>query len=362
MKRTFALSLLFFGLMSCSLLDNNSAPQPSNTVPTVALNASTLSGPAPLQVTFTATASDAENDTLSYRWSIAGAAASPTISQTFTAAGSYPVSVTVSDGKLEASANTTVTVTEAGTNPNPPTNPEPPTNPNPPTNPDPGITLNVTASPGGPVPWGVTYKVETKGDVPKGSTLSVTCAGQPSADLSTFKELEVKNVFSCIHLATGEKIVSTLKDESGKVVAQKEQTADVQTSTGIPFEGSWEYRGYEGDFFFTQVSFDVTTAVNTTTGRGEGGYLNDAITNYPEYPSPLPTTFTLTAKVGELEVTSASATFEPLNRQLVFVGQYANDRLDLIEKPTSKQIFLAPNEYKPTETEDTTEGYLYKSK
>ena len=61
-------------------------------------------------------------------------------------------------------------------------------------------------------------------------------------------------------------------------------------------------------------------------------------------------------------MTSASATFEPLNRELVFVGQYADDRFDLIKKPTSKQIFLAPNEYKPIETEDTTEGYLYKNK
>ena len=91
MKRTFALSLLLFGLMSCSLLDeNNPDPQPSNTAPTVTLSASTLSGIAPLQVTFTATASDAENDTLSYTWSIAGAANSPTASQTFTAAGELP--------------------------------------------------------------------------------------------------------------------------------------------------------------------------------------------------------------------------------------------------------------------------------
>lgn len=192
------------------------------------------------------------------------------------------MSVTVSDGKLEATASVNVTVTEGDSEPNP--EPDP--------NPEPEIALNITASPGGPVPWGVTYEVKTSGEVPDGSTLSVTCAGQPAVDLTTL-DVGIQKVFSCIHLTAGDKVVSTLKDTDGKVLAQREQTADVQASESIPFEGAWEYSGVTGDQFSESSNFDITQAVDTSTSRGEGEYTNELF-------EPLPGKFTLSAKGNRL--------------------------------------------------------------
>ena len=254
---------------------------PSNTAPTVTLSASTRSGVAPLSVTFTATASDAENDTLTNTWSVAGAANSPTANQTFTAAGSYPVSVTVSDGQLEASASTNITVTGSGTSPNPEPGPGP--------KPQPNITLNVTASSGGPVPWGVTYEVKASGDVPEGSKLSVTCADQPATDLSKLEDYKIEDVFSCIHISAGEQVVVTLNAKNGEVLAQKEQTADVQPSAGVPFGRAWAYSGVMGDQFYESSSFNITQAVDSSTGRGEGEYTLEGY-------EPTLRTFTLSAK------------------------------------------------------------------
>ena len=348
MKRTFALSLLLFGLMSCSLLDeNNPDPQPSNTAPTVTLSASTLSGIAPLQVTFTATASDAENDTLSYTWSIAGAANSPTASQTFTAAGSYPVSVTVSDGQLEASASTNITVTGSGTSPNPEPGPGP--------KPQPNITLNVTASSGGPVPWGVTYEVKASGDVPEGSKLSVTCADQPATDLSKLEDYKIENVFSCIHISAGEQVVVTLNAKNGEVLAQKEQTADVQTSAGVPFGRAWAYSGVTGDQFYESSGFNITQAVNSSTGRGEGEYTLEGY-------EPTLRTFTLSAKANKLTMKAPGTEVipNPFDRSLVFIGSYRAKTPSGISAPDGEpqQVFYAPN----TQSLDSNDGYLYTTK
>ena len=72
----------------------------NNTPPTVS-----VSGPAQAvinsQVTFTAAASDADGDALTYSWSVDGVAASGTaasFTQTFTTAGLHTVDVTVNDG------------------------------------------------------------------------------------------------------------------------------------------------------------------------------------------------------------------------------------------------------------------------
>lgn len=117
MKRLFALPLLLLSLVSCSLLDEDTPdpqPAPGNSAPTVILTASPPSGAAPLAVTFKATAVDADGDDLSYSWSLEGAANAPAASQTFSEVGSYPVTLTVSDGQTSASASTTVTVTAEG--------------------------------------------------------------------------------------------------------------------------------------------------------------------------------------------------------------------------------------------------------
>jgi hypothetical protein len=78
----------------------------SNTAPTLALTASATSVPLNGTVTFTATATDPENDTLAYQWQHWGdtnvrivSPNSPSITRSFTTAGSYVVSCTVSDMK-----------------------------------------------------------------------------------------------------------------------------------------------------------------------------------------------------------------------------------------------------------------------
>lgn len=353
MKRTLALALILFGLMSCSLFDENTPkPDPQNSAPTVTLSASTLSGAAPLAVTFTATASDPDGDTLSYTWSLDGAADAPTVNQTFTEAGSYPISVTVSDGELEASASVNVTVTEAGTDPNP----DPDPNPNPDPDPEPNITLSVTASPGGPVPWGVTYEIEASGEVPDSSTLSVTCAGQSAVNLTTL-DVGIQNVFSCIHLTTGDKVVSTLKDKSDKVLAQKEQIADVRVSESIPFGGAWEYSGVTGDQFSESSNFDITQAVNASTGRGGGEYTGELAEPLPN--GTLQGEFTLSAKGNRL-ILDSDIPFDGdplLDRTLVFIGAYEAETPSGISAPDGKrqQVFYAPN----TQKFDSNDGYLY---
>lgn len=91
-----------------------------NHAPTAALSASATSGETPLPVDFDASAStDADGDAISeYRFdfgdgSAAVAQASPKISHTYTAAGSFTASVTVKDsaGNVSPQASTTIDVT-----------------------------------------------------------------------------------------------------------------------------------------------------------------------------------------------------------------------------------------------------------
>jgi PKD repeat protein len=92
----------------------------ANSAPVIgSLTATPASGPAPLQSSFAVTATDAENDALTYAWDLDGdgtvdsTAANPSFR--YTSAGEFVVKVTVSDGKLEASKTVTVTVTGAAT-------------------------------------------------------------------------------------------------------------------------------------------------------------------------------------------------------------------------------------------------------
>ena len=83
-----------------------------NSPPSVTLSASPISGTAPLTVTYTATASDPDNDTITYDWGIFSTSTSNSITRSFNSAGTFITSVTVSDGNGGANTATrAVTVT-----------------------------------------------------------------------------------------------------------------------------------------------------------------------------------------------------------------------------------------------------------
>jgi PKD repeat protein len=85
----------------------------TNQAPTVTASGMPTSGTAPLAVNFTATGADVDGDTLTYAWTFSdsGTAATQNPSHTYAAAGIYPATVTVSDGKGgTASASVTITV------------------------------------------------------------------------------------------------------------------------------------------------------------------------------------------------------------------------------------------------------------
>lgn len=93
----------------------------SNQAPTLALSASTTAIPLNGTVTFTATAEDADGDTLAYQWQHWGDTAvkivspnSPVITRTFSTAGSYVVSCTVSDMKGGSITRTTLVTVGTG--------------------------------------------------------------------------------------------------------------------------------------------------------------------------------------------------------------------------------------------------------
>ena len=95
---------------------------PSNQPPTLALAASAVVVPLNVPVTFTATANDTDGDALAYSWQHFGDANyrtispnAPIITRTFTAAGTYVVTCTVSDMKGgDATRNILVTVGNGG--------------------------------------------------------------------------------------------------------------------------------------------------------------------------------------------------------------------------------------------------------
>lgn len=95
----------------------------ANQAPTLALMASTTVVPLNGTVTFTATAEDADGDTLAYQWQHWGDTAvkivspnSPVITRTFNTAGSYVVSCTVSDMKGGSITRTTLITVGTGNN------------------------------------------------------------------------------------------------------------------------------------------------------------------------------------------------------------------------------------------------------
>ncbi len=87
-----------------------------NTAPVADITASTVSGQAPLSVSFDASGStDADGDTLTYNWNFGDgtSATGVTASNTFSTKGTYEVNLTVSDGNGgEGTAVITITVTD----------------------------------------------------------------------------------------------------------------------------------------------------------------------------------------------------------------------------------------------------------
>jgi hypothetical protein len=81
-----------------------------NAAPTIgSASVTPLYGSVPLQVTATATASDPDNDPLTYSWNFgSGSATGSTASFTFQSAGTFPVSLTVTDGKGGSATNASV--------------------------------------------------------------------------------------------------------------------------------------------------------------------------------------------------------------------------------------------------------------
>lgn len=108
MKRIAALVIIVFLLAGCR-------SGAGNTAPTVDLVASPSSGEAPLTVEYSIQVSDADGDPLTYRWDLGDGnprEGVSSFSRTYSQAGTYSATVTVTDGRGgEVSDTATVTVT-----------------------------------------------------------------------------------------------------------------------------------------------------------------------------------------------------------------------------------------------------------
>jgi len=137
-----------------------SAPTPGNQAPAVSLEASKTAGKGPLEVSFSATASDPNGDTLTYSWNFgdgtvvaAGGAAEQT--HTFAESGSYVTAVTVTDEK-GGNAQAELRIAVADPDPEvPPTKPPPTQDDNEP----PRVKLTATTA-GGNAPLTVSFNAE----------------------------------------------------------------------------------------------------------------------------------------------------------------------------------------------------------
>lgn len=87
------------------ICSNSDTGDEQNQAPVANINASALSGNAPLTVDFSGSAStDADGDSLTYLWRVGSesASTSASFSHTFSAAGTYDVSLVVNDGELDS--------------------------------------------------------------------------------------------------------------------------------------------------------------------------------------------------------------------------------------------------------------------
>ena len=96
--------------VGAAVVANNSGNTKSNGSPTIGTaSVSPVYGSAPLQVTATATGSDPDGDTLTYSWNFgSGTATGNPATFTYQAAGTFTVSLTVSDGRGGTATNASV--------------------------------------------------------------------------------------------------------------------------------------------------------------------------------------------------------------------------------------------------------------
>ena len=141
---------------------NVSAPPviPGNNAPSVVLEASKKRGEAPLEVTFSAAATDPDGDAVTYSWNFGDdetAAGASEQTHTFTKAGTYTAMVTVDDARGGvAEAEQHIVVTDAPTNPAP-------------DNRAPEVSLSANQTEGA-APLTVSFKADASD--PEGDTLS----------------------------------------------------------------------------------------------------------------------------------------------------------------------------------------------
>jgi PKD repeat protein len=88
------------------------ATEPANQPPTASPTATPNMGAAPLKVQFKANAADPDGDLLTYAWTFGdgGTSTEPDPAHTYATAGTFPVVLTVSDGKSSTTAQILVTV------------------------------------------------------------------------------------------------------------------------------------------------------------------------------------------------------------------------------------------------------------
>lgn len=228
--------------------------QSGNAVPTVTLSSSPVGGQAPLKVTFRAAAEDTDGDPLLYTWDFGnGQTADTGVQQTRTYRdpGLYVASVTVTDGRGGV-ASSEVVLNVAAAPAGQPVLPETPTG---------GPSLAVVPSPGGPVPWTVTYRLEPSGF--EGTPAFVySCEGGVEGDeVATPTETRIV----CHHTEVGQGLSVTAVDDAAHYAKARGAAELAAATAGVPYYGLWNL-SYQDPA--TGVMATLPVRISTPGGRG----------------------------------------------------------------------------------------------
>lgn len=243
------------------------ALQTGNTPPTVELDASVVQGAAPLEVVFRATAADADGDPLTYAWDFGnGQTADSGVQQrrTYRDGGRYLAAVTVTDdrGGVGSGELTVVVAAPPGGGPAP----APPGGPDAP-------ALSVTPSPGGPVPWTVTYRVEARNF--EGSPAFVTsCGGGIDGGV-------VGDRYVCHHTEPGQGLNVTVVDDAALRVETRATATLTPATNGVPYYGLWNL-SYRDPGSGLGVTLPVRITAPGTHGPYSGLDPETGVQIYPE--------------------------------------------------------------------------------